>query len=81
MIDTLFTLVDKLCPAIVGASFGVMLFSDKLVLSPDTATIDEPVAVAVPTVDVRELLAIVGASFATTVPADKLDEVPVTAIV
>lgn len=81
MIDTLFTLVDKLCPAIVGASFGIMLFSDKLVLSPDRVTDAPEVMVAVPTVDVRELLAIVGASFATTVPADRVEEVPVTEIV
>jgi hypothetical protein len=81
VILTLFTLVFKLCPAIIGTSFGVILFRDKLALTPDTATVELVKGITVPTAGVIELLAIVGASFKATVPTDKVEEVPVTAIV
>ena len=65
----------------VGTSFGVILFSDKLALTPDTATVELVKGITVPTADVRELPAIALTTFCVVVPADKLDEVPVTAIV
>ena len=81
IILTPFTLVDKSCPAIVGAIFGDTELTDRLVFNPDTLTVMPVESATVPTADVIELLAIVGASFNATVPVDKLEDVPVTEIV
>lgn len=81
VILTLFTLVFKLCPAIIGTSFGDTALTDKLALTPDTATVEPVKGITVPTTDVRELPVIALTIFCVVVPIDKVDEVPVTAIV